>query len=87
MRVATRRLELTTEDTAPHNPRSQVLPIAENVVRTRTIVGSGPGLQVTLQVGRIIVILDPLDLQDGLMQAQQRHSQEIDTVSRFLFRI
>lgn len=63
MPVVTQRPGLTTEATAPRESRSEVLWTAENIARTRKTVSTGPGLQVTQQIGPIIVILGRLGRQ------------------------
>ena len=86
MPVVTQRPGLTTEATAPREPRSEVLWTAENIARTRKTVSTGPGLQVTQQIGPIIVILGRLGRQKRQMRAPLRQFQEKDAVSRFLLK-
>ena len=86
MPVVTQRPEFTTGATVPRKPRSEVMSIAENIVRTVKIVFTGPGSQVTQKDGQIIVILGRLGRQERKVQAPLRPFQEENIVSRFLLK-
>ena len=87
MPVVTWRPEFTTRATVPRKPRSEVMSIAENIVRTAKIVFTGPGSQVTQKDGQIIVILGRLGhRQKRQMQAPLRQFQEKDSVSRYFLK-